>query len=151
MREWPRQTRCVRSSQLGLPWWLSGKESTCQCGRHRFYPSSGKIPHAEEQLSPCATTVEPTWHSYWTPRALEPALHSRSHHKQGLLFIVVHGLLVTVASHCIALALGSQVSVIVAHGPSCSAACQRLSPCPLHGRQILNHATFKEAPIYLFF
>ena len=20
----------------GLPWWLSGKESTCQCRRHRF-------------------------------------------------------------------------------------------------------------------
>ena len=23
---------------LGLPWWLSGKESTCQCGRLRFDP-----------------------------------------------------------------------------------------------------------------
>ena len=36
---------------LGLPWWLTGKESTCQCKRHEFYPRLGKIPHAMEQLS----------------------------------------------------------------------------------------------------
>ena len=29
---------------LGLPWWLRGKESTCQCRRHRFDPWVGKIP-----------------------------------------------------------------------------------------------------------
>ena len=29
---------------LGLPRWLSGKESTCQCRRHRFDPWVGKIP-----------------------------------------------------------------------------------------------------------
>ena len=34
----------------GLPWWLSGKESTCQHGRHRFSSWSGKIPHAVEHL-----------------------------------------------------------------------------------------------------
>ena len=28
----------------GLPWWLSGKESTCQCRRSRFDPWVGKIP-----------------------------------------------------------------------------------------------------------
>ena len=38
--------------QKGLPWWLTGKESTCQSRRHRFETSSGKIPHAKEQLSP---------------------------------------------------------------------------------------------------
>ena len=27
-----------------LPWWLSGKESTCQCRRGRFNPWVGKIP-----------------------------------------------------------------------------------------------------------
>ena len=27
--------------------------------RHGFEPWSGKIPHAAEQLSPCATTTEP--------------------------------------------------------------------------------------------
>ena len=28
----------------GLPWWISGKESTCQFRRHRFDPWVGKIP-----------------------------------------------------------------------------------------------------------
>ena len=28
----------------GLPWRLSGKESTCQCRRHEFDPWVGKIP-----------------------------------------------------------------------------------------------------------
>ena len=28
----------------GLPWWLSGKELTCQCRRCRFSPWVGKIP-----------------------------------------------------------------------------------------------------------
>ena len=42
-------------------------------------------------------------------------------------------------------------SVVVAHGPSCSAACgifpdQGSNPCPLHGRQILNHCATREAP-----
>ena len=40
----------------GLPWWLSGKESPCQCRRHRFDPWIGNIPHAMEQLSPWAIT-----------------------------------------------------------------------------------------------
>ena len=34
----------------GLPWWLSGEESSCQCGRHEFDSSSRKIPHAMEPL-----------------------------------------------------------------------------------------------------
>ena len=52
----------------GLPWWLSGEESTCQCRRHWFDPWSRKIPHAVEQLSQC--------HNY-RACALEP--HKRSH------------------------------------------------------------------------
>ena len=28
----------------GLPWWLSGKESACQCRRLGFNPWVGKIP-----------------------------------------------------------------------------------------------------------
>ena len=42
-----------------LPWWLRGKESTCQGRRHRFDPWSGKIPRAMEQLSPYVTAIEP--------------------------------------------------------------------------------------------
>ena len=43
----------------GLHWWLRGKESICQGRRHRFESWVWKIPHAVEQLSPCATMTEP--------------------------------------------------------------------------------------------
>ena len=39
--------KCVYVYMIGLPRWLSGKESTCQCrrgGRHRFDPWVRKIP-----------------------------------------------------------------------------------------------------------
>ena len=52
----------------GLPWWRSGCESACQCRAHGFVPWSGMIPHATEQLGPCATTTEPA--------RLEPVLHN---------------------------------------------------------------------------
>ena len=35
------------------------KESACQFRGHGFEPWSGKIPHAVEHLSLCATTTEP--------------------------------------------------------------------------------------------
>ena len=42
-------------------------------------------------------------------------------------------------------------SVVVAHGPSCSAACgilpdQGSNPCPLHWQATLNHCATREAP-----
>ena len=44
---------------LRFPWWFSGKESTCQRRRRGFNPWSGKIAHAEEQLSLCVRhTIE---------------------------------------------------------------------------------------------
>ena len=43
----------------GLPWWLSGKESACQCRGHGFDPWSRKITHAVEQLSLYITSTEP--------------------------------------------------------------------------------------------
>ena len=66
-------TMCVLYVRLrvhGLSWWLSGKEPTCQCKRHRFNPWSGKISDASEQLCPGAAATEPT--------SLEPRLHKRS-------------------------------------------------------------------------
>ena len=42
-----------------LPWWLRDKESTCPRRRHGFNSWSSKIPHAEEQISPCTTTTKP--------------------------------------------------------------------------------------------
>ena len=49
-----------------LSWWLSGKESICQCGRHGFDPWSRKILHATEQLSPCTTAIEAVFQSLRT-------------------------------------------------------------------------------------
>ena len=46
-------------TQRGPPWWLSGKEIACQCRRLGVNPWSGKIPHAEEQLSLCTTAIKP--------------------------------------------------------------------------------------------
>ena len=69
IRDWGRgEGSCLRGIEvpfckikrvLGLPWWLSGKESTYPCKRHGFNPWSGKIPHPVEQLSPSTATIEP--------------------------------------------------------------------------------------------
>ena len=50
----------------GLPWRLRGEESACQARTHGFDPSSGRIPHATEQLSLCTTTSESM---LWSPEA----------------------------------------------------------------------------------
>ena len=57
-RAWGCKRLRTWKSSAGLPSWLSGKESACQCRGHRFDPWSGKIPHAVEQLHPCAKTIE---------------------------------------------------------------------------------------------
>ena len=49
------ENHCSKRNE-GLPWWLSGKESTCLRRRHAFDSWSGKIPYNAEQLSPCAST-----------------------------------------------------------------------------------------------
>ena len=59
----------IRNHLTGLPWWLSGWGSACQCRGHGFEPWSGKIPHAAEQLGPWATTTEPA--------PLEPVLRNK--------------------------------------------------------------------------
>ena len=51
--------KLIQKDTCRLPWWHSGWESACRCRGHGFEPWSGKIPHATEQLSPCATTTEP--------------------------------------------------------------------------------------------
>ena len=56
---YPSSNLALKHSGMGLPWWHSGWESTCQCRGHTFEPWSGKIPHALEQLSPWATTTKP--------------------------------------------------------------------------------------------
>ena len=95
---WPKKTKKKgRKNGWGLLWWRSGWESACQCRGHGFKPWSGKIPHAVEQVSPCATTracaLEPVSHNYWArvpqllkPAHLEPVLHNeRSHRNEKLM------------------------------------------------------------------
>ena len=62
------------------------------------------------------------------------------------------GLLIAVASYCAARALGSTISIVVAHRLSCP---QRVEPsqskdgthAPYLGRQIPNHWTTREIPV----
>ena len=74
---------------LGLPLWLSGKESTCQCRRHRFDPWPRKIAQATVPPSLLATTIkpvlkspgaatsDPTCWNYWSHCSLEPTLQNK--------------------------------------------------------------------------
>ena len=59
----------LQSRILGFPGSSSGKESFCHRRRDGFNPGSGKIPHAVEQLSPCATTTKPMLRSPGASRA----------------------------------------------------------------------------------
>ena len=51
---------------LGLPWWLSGKELTCQCRRQKFYLWVRKIP----------------WNRAWQPTSV--FLSRKSHRQRSL-------------------------------------------------------------------
>ena len=54
-------------------WWLSGKESACQCRRPGFSPWSRKIPHAAEQLlSLCSSSQDSQLLKPLHPWALAP-------------------------------------------------------------------------------
>ena len=55
---WKKKVR-----ERGFPGSSVVKEFTCQCGRHRFNPWSGKILHALEQLNLCTTMAEPVLQS----------------------------------------------------------------------------------------
>ena len=76
--------------------------------------------------------------------------------KRGPLFIAVRGPL-TIAGSLVG-SIGSRRagSVVVAHGPSCSAACgifpdQGLNPCPLHWQADSQPLHHQGSPSYLYF
>ena len=48
----------IKKAFWRVPWWSSGKESTCQCRRHRFDPWSRKTAPAMGPLSLCAMTAD---------------------------------------------------------------------------------------------
>ena len=43
---------------IGLPSWLSGKESHLPMQETRLQSRSGKVPHAVEQPGPCTAAIE---------------------------------------------------------------------------------------------
>ena len=61
-----------RVENTGLPRWLSGEESTCQCRKHRFDPWAGMI----------------LWRRKWQPT---PVLLPGKFHGQRSLAGTVHG------------------------------------------------------------
>ena len=66
----------------GFPWWLSGKESACQCRKCGFHPWPGESPHvpgfAPQPLSLCVRA--------WSLCTQEPMVHNkRSHQIQSLV------------------------------------------------------------------
>ena len=54
-----RSRKLLKKIMAGFSGGSVGKESACQCRRRGFDPWSGKILHAAQQPSPCATTIEP--------------------------------------------------------------------------------------------
>ena len=58
-----KEKRKNERSNWELPWWLSGKESACQCRAPGFDPWFGKIPPAAEQERPHTTATEPALQS----------------------------------------------------------------------------------------
>ena len=76
--------------------------------------------------------------------------------EQGPLFIAVHGPLTIVASLVGSTGSRHAGSVIVAHGPSCSAACgilpdQGSNPCPLHWQADSQPLRHQGSPRTYFF
>ena len=65
----PNMERLLQGFPGALPW---GKESTCQCRRHRFNLWSRKIPHVV-----CCGAAEPVHHNYWSPHTLEPVIRKK--------------------------------------------------------------------------
>ena len=68
----------------GLPWWLSGWDSTCQCRGHKFSSLIREESTCSGQRSPSTCALEPRSHNYGArvlqllnPLALELTLHTR--------------------------------------------------------------------------
>ena len=77
-KTFPFESSFKRRWESDFPRGPSGYESACQCSVHVFNPWSRKIPHAEVQLKPCATTSEPVLQS--PQAAIREATTHRSLH-----------------------------------------------------------------------
>ena len=54
---------CKKQTFLGLPWWLSGKESACQCRRHRRCGFNQEYP-LRKGMATCSSIL--AWRIPWT-------------------------------------------------------------------------------------
>ena len=70
---------CLSVYCHGFPWWLRGKESACQCRRHKFHLRVGKIPPGKEMAMPSSILA---WEIPWTeePAKLESMESQRVRH-----------------------------------------------------------------------
>ena len=50
-------------SLVGLPWWLRGKEATCQCRTHSFPSTDGEAPLEKEMAAHSSILA---WEILWT-------------------------------------------------------------------------------------
>ena len=59
MEEVTKMGPCIKTDFSDFPGGAVVNNLPANVGDTGFYPWSGKIPHAAEQLSPCATTTDP--------------------------------------------------------------------------------------------
>ena len=82
----------IKNLLSGLPWELSGKESTCRCRGRTFDPWSGKTPHVVEQQSLGPTTTEPVLQAAPAePVGPEPVLCNRGATKMSSRCLATRG------------------------------------------------------------
>ena len=81
--------------QEGLPWWLRGKESACQCRRCRFNSWVGKIPPEKEMATHSSIlarvipwTEDPGSYSPWGRKRVGHNLVTKQQHTQKLVILV---------------------------------------------------------------
>ena len=63
----------------GLPWWLSGKDSACQCRRLKFNSWSGKIP-CRRKRQPTPGFLPEKSHGQKSLVGYSPQVHKRARH-----------------------------------------------------------------------
>ena len=63
---------------MGLPWWLSGKESACRRRRRGFHPWVGKIPW-RRKWQPAPTFLRGKFHGQRSPAGYRPRYHRTGH------------------------------------------------------------------------
>ena len=83
---------CLKTFQRDFPGGVVDRNYFAKGGEMDLIPWSGKIPHAMELLSPCATTTEPELHglcSYWNPQGLELVLHNKTRHSDESLWTTI--------------------------------------------------------------